>query len=259
MTQADNIVESQLPTIVEPPSAASPHANGTPVSTPKRASIPIDTDAKDSTPISPTTEERKKTKSEKRADRYVENHLKKPKRQGTGPQPARTNNKVSTDPRRSQGQRQASGKVITKMSGGSGKIVLFMPFLHYETDERRQRMAGAIKRFRLENLGNTSKRIATDEDRQLPKPDGPMTRDDLLIGAYLNSPPHLHPRRTLDQYFYHGIDTAARDQDQVVYRYCKRRGLERKIFMVDQLWMYILGNGIFASIFSLSPKTNNLL
>jgi hypothetical protein len=70
--------------------------------------------------------------------------------------------------------------------------------------------------------------------------------DEMLIQAYLNgvngSPP-LHTRRTLDQFFYHGIDTSDRDQDQVVYRYCKRRNLEPKIFMVDQLWLWILGKG----------------
>lgn len=41
-------------------------------------------------------------------------------------------------------------------------------------------------------------------------------RDSLLIEAYLNNTPSLHPRRTLDQFFYHGIDTAARDVDQYV-------------------------------------------
>lgn len=45
----------------------------------------------------------------------------------------------------------------------------------------------------------------------------PPNRDSLLIQAYLNShSPLLHPRRTLDQFFYHGIDTEARDRDQYV-------------------------------------------
>jgi hypothetical protein len=71
------------------------------------------------------------------------------------------------------------------------------------------------------------------------------TRDELLVHAYLNVPnqPPLHPRRTLDQYYYHGIDTTVRDTDQVVYRYCKRHRHEPKVFMVDQLWLWVLGKG----------------
>jgi hypothetical protein len=64
--------------------------------------------------------------------------------------------------------------------------------------------------------------------------------DDLLIQAYLNAKPPLHTRRTLDQFFYHGIDTSERDQDQVVYRYLKNRSdPDPKIFMVDQLWTFV--------------------
>lgn len=101
-----------------------------------------------------------------------------------------------------------------------------MPFLHYETDERRDLMSAAIKR--------------AQHGRDLPNE---SSRDDMLVQAYLNATPPLHPRRTLDQFFYHGIDTSDRDKDQVVYRYCKRRGLEVKIFMVDQLWLWVLGKG----------------
>jgi hypothetical protein len=92
-----------------------------------------------------------------------------------------------------------------------------MPFLHYETDARRKMMSEAIEDART--------------GRALP--DQP-TRDHFLIHAYLNAPnlPPLHPRRTLDQFFYHGIDTTARDTDQVVYRYCKRHRVEPKVFMV---------------------------
>ena len=70
-----------------------------------------------------------------------------------------------------------------------------MPFLHYETDERRRKMSSAIKNaYERRHLIETS------------------SRDSLIIHAYLNSNPPLHPRRTLDQFFYHGIDTSARDR-----------------------------------------------
>lgn len=53
----------------------------------------------------------------------------------------------------------------------------------------------------------------------------------------------LQPRRTLDQYFYSHLDnTARRDKDQVVYRYTKNE--EPKIFMVDQMWLWIINGGL---------------
>lgn len=79
--------------------------------------------------------------------------------------------------------------------------------------------------------------------RKGEKPSVNASRDELLIHAYMKD--YLHPRRTLDQFFYHGIDTTQRDSDQVVWRYCqKHRDFEEpKLFMVDQLWMWILGGG----------------
>jgi hypothetical protein len=131
---------------------------------------------------------------------------------------------------------ERAGAQPVKNTGPSGKLVLFMPYLHYESDASRLKMARAIKRTSTYNA----------QDPQLQRPEKP-TRDDLLIEAYLNAQPCLHPRRTLDQFFYHSIDTSERDQDQVVYRYCKRRRLEEKIFMVDQLWLWIVGKGSASS------------
>ncbi|KAK2613268.1 hypothetical protein N8I77_000191 [Diaporthe amygdali] len=65
----------------------------------------------------------------------------------------------------------------------------------------------------------------------------------LLIRGYglaeENGQVPFQPRRTLDQYFYSHLDnTAHRDRDQVVYRYTKNE--EGKIFMVDQMWLWII-------------------
>ncbi|KXJ93837.1 hypothetical protein Micbo1qcDRAFT_39431 [Microdochium bolleyi] len=79
-------------------------------------------------------------------------------------------------------------------------------------------------------------------------PESP-SRDSLLVHAYLNNARRLHPRRTLDQYFYHGIDTSIRDTDQVVYRYCKHNGIDRKVFMVDQLWLWVIGKDLIITCF----------
>jgi hypothetical protein len=81
-----------------------------------------------------------------------------------------------------------------------------------------------------------------------------MTADDLnnhLIKEYLYRSvnwklPPLQPRRTLDVYFYtHLESTRERDQDQIVYRYTKW-SLQTKIFVVDQLWFWVLNEGMYS-------------
>jgi hypothetical protein len=91
---------------------------------------------------------------------------------------------------------------------------------------------------------------------QLPRPEPRQARiplgqlDEILIKAYslASNPGQLPPlqlRRTLDQYFYtHLWSTYERDTDQVVLRYTAADpGMEPKIFMVDQLWLWILNGG----------------
>lgn len=136
--------------------------------------------------------------------------------------------------------------ITQRVPGGDGKIVLFvcnlrwhtkantntihvqMPYLHYETDEGRQKMTDAMKLVGAAD--------ATSSSSSSPNL--------LLLQAYLRGRTKVHPRRTLDQFFYHGLDTSARDRDQVVYRYCESQGHQRKIFMVDQLWLFVLSKGV---------------
>jgi hypothetical protein len=89
------------------------------------------------------------------------------------------------------------------------------------------------------------------------------TTDERLMEKYLEADPPLHPRRTLDQFYYWTLkDTRTRDRDQVVYRStapthemmhnkCVKVGCESckeiikkrpRVVMVDQLWMFILDN-----------------
>ncbi|CAN9371569.1 unnamed protein product [Alternaria alternata] len=130
-----------------------------------------------------------------------------------------------------------------------GNIFAFMPYLHFETDRRRQEMQAAISRTqkmkeREKNEGGTSK----------PQYYRASTYDEMLFRAHLTSSQvSLHVRRTLDQFFYHNIDTQSRDRDQVVYRYqCKSnepQHVDPKIFMVDQLWMWTLGKDLIVTAF----------
>ncbi|KAI1417324.1 hypothetical protein F5Y13DRAFT_202860 [Hypoxylon sp. FL1857] len=186
-------------------------------STPKK----LDDYFEDDTPT------KKKSKSEQLAERHPKKHKRSKGPPGNPPQ--RQDSVVSGASLKSQAPLAWE---THRSAAPCGKIVLFMPFLHYETDERRQMMSHAIKNVY--------------EDRQLVDI---ASRDSLLVNAYLKSEPRLHPRRTLDQFFYHGIDTSARDTDQVVYRYCKRHNKELKVFMVDQLWLWIIGKDLVITCF----------
>lgn len=69
--------------------------------------------------------------------------------------------------------------------------------------------------------------------------------DEVLIRAHLSRASSLlHVRRTLDQYYYHNIETQRRDSDQVVYRFQKKHinevdELDPKIFMVGKQGLYV--------------------
>jgi len=130
------------------------------------------------------------------------------------------------------------------ISQAKGNIFTFMPYLHFESTRRRQEMQEAIKR--AENMRSPL----------CPNLGKARTYDEMLIRAHLaTSTVSLHVRRTLDQFFYHNIDTESRDQDQVVYRY-QLKGkdhedieIDPKIVMVDQLWMWILGKDLIVTSF----------
>jgi ankyrin repeat protein/Mg2+ and Co2+ transporter CorA len=135
------------------------------------------------------------------------------------------------------------------ISVAKGNIFAFMPYLHFETDRRRQEMQAAI--IRAQMIKERDK-----HDGRIVKPviQRASTYDEMLLRAHLTgSQVSLHVRRTLDQFFYHNIDTQSRDRDQVVYRYqCKRaneRNVDPKIFMVDQLWMWTLGKDLIVTAF----------
>jgi Mg2+ and Co2+ transporter CorA len=73
-------------------------------------------------------------------------------------------------------------------------------------------------------------------------PDDLEEEEKSLINAYLYNPPALHVRRTLDQYYYHMLEsTQERDIDQVVSRWAHNVIQEQhhNILMVDQLWLWI--------------------
>ncbi|KAL4985782.1 hypothetical protein BDW68DRAFT_189388 [Aspergillus falconensis] len=81
-----------------------------------------------------------------------------------------------------------------------------------------------------------SKHLASDPDLDLI---------DLYASNATRSHP-LHPRRTLDQYFYYTLNnTTHRNQDQVVARHGQSQGKKQPVvLMVDQLWLWRIGDVI---------------
>ncbi|EED21298.1 ankyrin repeat protein [Talaromyces stipitatus ATCC 10500] len=121
-------------------------------------------------------------------------------------------------------------------------ICVYMPYLHFESAQSQQKMQQTIKQ------------AETLVPSPVPGLTRASTRDEMLIRAHINSSStSLHVRRTLDQFFYPNIDTETRDGDQVVYRYQTRwsehKAKDPKIFMVDQLWMWVLGKNLIVTSF----------
>jgi hypothetical protein len=133
-----------------------------------------------------------------------------------------------------------------------------MPYLHWETDEAREKMCNVIKDIESpETAGSRTARGVEVKDlplselgkKVLPK----VIRyrvvknadpDEKLLRKHLLSERPVHIRRTLDQSYYWTLkDTSARDRDQVVYRATVQPDENPRIpriVMVDQLWMWIL-------------------
>lgn len=96
-------------------------------------------------------------------------------------------------------------------SFGKSNIYTYMPYLHFETDQRRQAMQAAIARIPL--IKEREKHGNCIIKQVVP---AASTYDEMLLRAHLTSSQvSLHVRRTLDQFFYHNIDTQSRDCDQV--------------------------------------------
>jgi Mg2+ and Co2+ transporter CorA len=84
------------------------------------------------------------------------------------------------------------------------KRVLFIaaPYIHFDTESNVRRMQKTL---------GLSRRYSAQAERKMP-------RDEDLYAEYRDDP-GFHPRRTLDQYVYHNMDTADRDSDQVIQRF----------------------------------------
>jgi len=124
----------------------------------------------------------------------------------------------------------------------SPQLVLYLPYLHWSKDEDQKEQARVLEAFHLhENLRNSYYQARNDPSRRL--------RIFSLADCDDDSPDALrhHPRRTLDQFYYHSIDTKARDNDQIV-----SYGTE-KLLMVDQLWVCVTSPDTIFTFFPQNP------
>ncbi|KAI0159824.1 hypothetical protein GGR57DRAFT_438740 [Xylariaceae sp. FL1272] len=146
-------------------------------------------------------------------------------------------------------------------------IAAFIPYLHFETHSNFESVSISSKEGveKIRNWAALQRRKDFVPDRQNhAKPEWPVENPQnlykhLLEGYYFRQDfpmesAALQIRRTLDQYFYAHYDTEIRDQDQVVYRYFRDvlHSEEPKMFMVDQLWLWVLGRGtILGALYTL--------
>ncbi|KAK1671862.1 hypothetical protein BDP55DRAFT_675020 [Colletotrichum godetiae] len=134
----------------------------------------------------------------------------------------------------------------------SGSMVAFMPYLHWESDEKRREMnekiakVNAAQTLDMARLTQALKNGVKGAFGEQTPHAGTEDKNMALLGHYLfpvppQSPVHL--RRTLDQFQYYMTEsTEDRDSDQVISRYFKRRhpDIPLPVMMIDQLWIWVL-------------------
>ena len=105
----------------------------------------------------------------------------------------------------------------------STALALVIPYAHWETEENRAEMHHVMKEVREARKAD----IDCEDPSKKSIPDLKTIQDhpawnknEKLLCAYLYNNPPVHPRRTLDQFYYHMLEnTEQRDQDQVIGRY----------------------------------------
>jgi hypothetical protein len=125
-----------------------------------------------------------------------------------------------------------------------------LPYLHWDLTECFARRTNYSNGSQKDTAVYVPEKLSEDE-KNIYK----LLREDRSIGS-------LHPRRSLDQYFYSSLpETSSRDKDQVVSKYKPKdsRGGE-KMIMVDQMWLWLIesychsSQRVKTSIFTSFPR-----
>jgi ankyrin repeat protein len=118
-------------------------------------------------------------------------------------------------------------------------IITFQSYLHFETQSYAYEMQRAIKHAQIRQASISL----------------PRTVDEALINAYLTTePPALHIRRLLDPSISQTINLGSygagqKDRDHGGKEPPEYGDTDSKVFMVDQLWMWVLGSDMIVTAF----------
>lgn len=121
-----------------------------------------------------------------------------------------------------------------------------MPYLHWERSLSRIHVSRIIQDSQA-----VAKEISKNYDRKTLEvhevSELPCTGFEKMVRYHSVGRPWLLLRQTLDQFHYQNLEsTESRDCDQVVEKYSRKRDWsehEHRVLMVDQLWLWILGDG----------------
>ncbi|KAL4761092.1 uncharacterized protein BDW70DRAFT_168156 [Aspergillus foveolatus] len=145
-------------------------------------------------------------------------------------------------------------EVMATMGERKGGFVILMPYVHWEYEDT------------FEEMHDYAQKVANTPRSSAPAPNGKhqhlmrayMTRSDANdseqseIKVERRPVDQLHFRRSLDQYYYHALEsTKDRDKDQLVSRMFKDNKLKGDpvLIVVDQLWLWVLENNTVITSF----------
>ncbi|KAF5005374.1 hypothetical protein FDECE_8186 [Fusarium decemcellulare] len=108
----------------------------------------------------------------------------------------------------------------------SSQFVIYLPYLHWDSFDCFMQRSEYLRDIKTASI--------MDGLRERTKSIYRVMRDDCDNQS-------LHPRRSLDQFFYSNLlETFPRDNDQVVSKNTKHPHGKKKMIMVDQLWLWFL-------------------
>ncbi|KAK3309261.1 uncharacterized protein B0T15DRAFT_526709 [Chaetomium strumarium] len=129
-------------------------------------------------------------------------------------------------------------------SSTNSSIHAIIPYLHFEHYTHHQRIRSLMADLHVFGVPERG----TQPNTASPTLPTVHPYEHLIRGYYAEATGKIggwDPRCSLDGYYYNHLPSttlARRDGDQVVLRYTKKWSLPMMIFMVDHLWMWIIGN-----------------
>ncbi len=160
-------------------------------------------------------------------------------------------------------ERSHAGRIATPSSAtGDVQVVVYLPYLHWDSFENLKKREEVIKRRREQPEAlPVAKDVAIGRSMELK-----------LIWQDLTSDRPIHCRRTLDQYGNPNLrNTSYRDVDQTLYKRTKAVNFAPptelkhnywpaetgKVLMVDQLWLWIMDDQTLVTFFASKEKEEN--